>query len=195
MLNPYICKIEGDLSRADVVALTLLCRGKDVVEFGLGGSTLIIGQVAKSLITYETKPEWVKRFPQIETPIEIIDEKEGGSSVRKLGKKCDVLFADGWAAMRHHFLLVFWPYIRECAILHDTRSIYAGNCVQKFINAYNPPTTGWGLNPYLATLKSIEWNYLESNMCVLHKRNCQLEYEDWKKTEADNNREGYGCST
>ena len=192
MLNPYICPIEGDLSRADVVALTLLCRGKDVVEFGLGGSTLIIGQVAKSLITYETKPEWVGRFPQIKTEIRTIEENQDGSSIKGLGKKCDVLFADGWAAMRWHFLLEFWPHIRECAILHDTRSIYASRCLLKFIDAYNAPTTGWALNPYLATLKSIDWNYLESNMCVLHKRNCQLEYEDWKKTEAGNNREGFG---
>ena len=192
MLNPYICKIEGDLSRADVVALTLLCRDKDVIEFGLGGSTLIIGQVAKSLITYETKPEWVGRFPQIKTEIRTIEENQDGSSVKGLGKKCDVLFADGWAAMRWYFLLEFWPHIRECAILHDTRSIYASRCLLKFFDAYNPPTEGWALNPYLATLKSIDWNYLESNMCVLHKRNCQLEYEDWKKTEAGNNREGFG---
>jgi hypothetical protein len=173
----------------------LLCRNRDVVEFGLGGSTLIIGQVAKSLITYETKPEWVKRFPRIESPIEIIEEKKDGSSVKGLGRECDVIFLDGWAAMRHHFLLEFWPHIRECAILHDTRSVYAANCLKKFIDAYNPPTVGWALNPYLATLKSIDWNFLESNMCILHKRNCQLEYEDWKKTEAGNNREGFGCST
>lgn len=192
MLNPYVCTIEGDLSRADVVVLTLLCRGKDVVEFGLGGSTLILSEIAKSLVTYETKPVWVERFPQIKSEVKVIAENSDGSSVRGLGRPCDVLFADGWAAMRHHFMLEFWPHIRDCVILHDTRSVYAGNCVQKFFAAYDPPTTGWGLNPYLATLKSIDWNWLESHMCVLHKRNCMLKYEDWKKTEAGNNRKGYG---
>ena len=191
-----MCKIEGDLSRADVVALVLLCRGKRVVEFGLGGSTIILSQVAKSLVTYETKGEWVKRFSgKITTPIKIIEERHDGASVKGLAEDCDVIFIDGWAAMRWHFLLEFWSNIKECAILHDTRAVYAANCVQKFFSAYNPPVKGkWGLNPYLATLKSIDWNYLESNLCILNKRNVLLEHEDWKKTEAGNNREGFGCS-
>ena len=204
MLNPYICQIEGDLSRADVVALVQLCRGKDVVEFGIGGSTIILSQVARSLITYETKDVWLDRFKdKLDTiektcipDIRIIEERKDGQSVQGLSEPCDVLFNDGWAAMRHHFLLEFWKDIKECCILHDTRSVYAGNVVRKFFDAYNPNYDKekyiWGYNPYLASLKTIEWNYLESNSCVLFKRNCELVWEDWKKTECDNNRKGFG---
>ena len=107
-----------------------------------------------------------------------------------------MLFNDGWAAMRYHFLLEFWKDIRECCIVHDTRSVYAGNVVKKFFDAYvdgaDKNMFPWGYNPYLASLKSIDWNYLESNSCVLWKRNCELLWEDWKKTEKVDNRLGYG---
>ncbi len=205
--NPYTCPIEGDLSRADVVALTLLCRGKDVVEFGVGGSTILLSQIAKSVVTFDTKEVWVERTKETLKTITnktcepdikpILAETHDGSSVKGIGFPCDVLFSDGWAAMRSYFILEFWKYIRECAITHDTRAIYAGNVLKRFIDAYNPAFKGsqkypWGYNPYLSSLKSIEWNYLESNCCILTKRNTTLIWEDWKKTEKDNNRKNFG---
>ena len=175
MLNPYTCPIEGDLSRADVVALTLLCRNKRVIEFGLGGSTIILKQIAKSLITYETKPVWVDRFKE-KTPdcdIRIVEETKDGSSWKGLGEECDVVFSDGWAAMRAPFIFEFWPYLKECAITHDSRIVYGPRCVALFAEKYNPPIPKqWGHNPFTATLERIDWSYLESNMIVLHKRNC-----------------------
>ena len=205
--NPYTCPIYGDLSRADVVALTLLCRNKNVVEFGVGGSTILLSQVAKSVITFDTKEVWVNRTKKFLKNIPnktcdsyfrpVIEEKHDGSSVLGLSTPCDVLFSDGWAAMRGHFILEFWNDIKECAITHDTRSPYAGNVVKMLFNAYDKKLNKengyiWGVNPHTASLKSIEWNYLESNCCVFFKRNTLLIWEDWKKTEANNNREHYG---
>lgn len=198
--------IEGDLSRADVVGLITLCRNKDVVEFGLGGSTILLSQVARSLTTYETKPEWVERFKgtfatvenkTCEPVIKVIPETRDGSSVVGLGQPCDVLFDDGWALMRFPFIKEFWPHIRECCILHDTRATYAGNNLKQVFDAYqlgaDKEKYPWGYNPITASLKTIEWNYLESNLCVLFKRNCELVWENWKITEkSDANRSGYG---
>ncbi len=204
-LNPYIFPIEGDLSRADFVVLCQLCRGKDVVEYGCGGSTILLSQIAKSLVCFDTKEVWIERTrvrlaelpnKQCEPEIHLIDELHNGSSVKGLSRPCDVLFDDGWAAMRWHFLLEFWEDIRECAIHHDTRATYASNVVIKFFSSYistEKPKYAWGY-PYAASLKTIEWSYLESNMCVMFKRNCALLWEDWKQTEADSNRVGYGVS-
>jgi len=205
--NPYTCSIQGDLSRADVVALTLLCRGKDVVEYGVGGSTIILSQIAKSVTSFDTKEIWVERTKEFLKKVPnktcepefrpILEEKHNGSSVKGLGFPCDIVFSDGWAALRGFFILEFWRYMNECAITHDSRAIYASNIVKMFMNNYdsnhkNDPEFPWGINPYLSTLKKIEWNYLESNCCVFFKRNTSLIWEDWKKTEENNNRNDYG---
>ncbi len=193
MFNPYIFKIDGDLSRADVVALTLLCRNKKVIEFGVGASTMLLSQVAKEVITYDTDIQWIEKVKgKIGGGISNVTFKyieKDVNAVKGIAEDCDVLFDDGHSLLRSPFLLEFWPNIKECAILHDSRMTYAGNCVKKFIdsfiiknepNDYNP---GLADNPYTGSLKSIDWNYLESNMVVLHKRNCTLRYENWKVTE------------
>lgn len=51
--------LEADLSRADVAALRKLCEGKSVVEVGAGGSTPLLHGWAKTLVSYETDPEWL----------------------------------------------------------------------------------------------------------------------------------------
>jgi len=190
--NEYVCPIEGDMSRADVVSLVQLCRGKNVIEFGLGGSTKILRQVAKSVKTYETKKVWAER--QDLDNIVFIEELHDGSSVKGLSEPCDVIFIDGWAAMRNHFLMEFWADVKECAILHDSRMTYASRCIEIFLQAYQkPPQNKFDYNPYLGTLQKIEWNYMNSNNAVLYKRPYELIWEDWKKTEAGNNRKGYGA--
>ena len=196
MLNPYTYKTEGDLSRADVVALTLLCRGKNVIEFGIGGSTVLLSQIANNVITYEHDPKWTEKIlPHLGSNVEIrpIDKgstpAEGALNVIGLGESCDVCFIDGHSHIRAPALIEFWKHIKEYAILHDSRMTYAGNCVKKFIDAFvdqnKPSDTNPGMsdNPFTGSLETIHWNYLESNMVVMKKRNCTLRYENWKVSE------------
>ena len=194
MFNPFICKIDGDLSRADAVVLTQLCRNKDVVEFGVGASTIIISQVAKSLISYDTDINWIEKIKSKVDNVEFRLIEKDAKAMDSKGFECDVLFDDGWSVLRAPFLMEFWFYIKEYAILHDSRMTYAGNCVKRFIDAFEKPKEG-GLifgnpnslpsNLYTGSLESIYWNYLESNMVVMKKRNCTLKYEDWKVVEND----------
>jgi hypothetical protein len=196
LLNPYTYQVNGDLSKADIVALTLLCRGKNVIEFGIGGSTILLSKVANKVITYEHDMDWVNRVrPSLGDNVEIrmIDKgktpEEGAKNVIGLGSPCDVCFIDGHSHIRSPALMEFWPYIKEYAVLHDARMTYAGNCVKKFIDAFTdrnePSKANPGLpdNPFTGSLERIEWNWLESNMVVLKKRNCTLKYENWKVTE------------
>jgi hypothetical protein len=185
LVNPYVYKTEGDLSRADVVALTLLCRGKDVVEFGIGGSTVLLSQIAKSVVSYEHDQTWIDRIkPKVGLNCEIRLTDKECKDVK--GFPCDVIFDDGHSLGRCNFLLEFWGHVRECAILHDGRMTYAGNCLKRFLDSFtikNEPKEGNpGLpdNPYTGSLERIDWCWLESNMVVLHKRNCTLKYENWK---------------
>lgn len=39
-IDPAKVEIHGDLSRADVLVLAEICTNKNVIEFGVGGSTL-----------------------------------------------------------------------------------------------------------------------------------------------------------
>jgi len=196
MLNPYTYKTDGDLSKADVVVLTLLCRVKNVIEFGMGGSTILLSKIANKVITYEHDKAWVDRIkPSLGSNVEIrmIDKGatplEGEKSIVGLGESCDVLFNDGHSHLRAPALLEFWPYIKDCAILHDARMTYAGNCVKKFIDAFTnrnePSKANPGLpdNPFTGSLERIDWCWLESNMVVMKKRNGTLKYENWKVTE------------
>jgi len=191
MVNPFIWPIEGDLSRADVVALALLCRDKKVIEFGIGGSTILLSQVAKKVITYEHDQIWIDKIkPKLNDKVEVRLIEKDTSSIKNIGEECDVLFNDGHSLLRSPALIEFWPYIKDCAILHDSRMTYAGNCVKKFIDSFVPnyePSKGnpnkLPDNPFTGSLRSIEWNYLESNTVVMFKRNCTLKYENWKITE------------
>jgi len=198
MLNPFMYKVEGDLSKADVVVLTQLCRNKTVVEFGIGGSTILLSQVAKKIISYEHDQAWIDKIqPKVGENVEIRLIPKEVSAVKGKGEECDVLFDDGHSLLRAPFLLEFWPYLKECAILHDSRMTYAGNCVKLFFDAFtvrNPKVGEPGFdskganpglpdNPYTGSLKTIYWNYLESNMVVMEKRNCTLKYENWKISE------------
>ena len=200
MLNPYIFKIDGDLSKADVVVLTLLCRDKIVIEFGIGASTILLSQIAKKVITYEHDQVWInKTKPKLNDKVEVRLIEKNEKAIKGLGEPCDVLFNDGHSILRAPALLEFWPFIKEHAILHDSRMTYAGNCVKRFIDSFtirNPKVDEEGFdsnganpglpdNPYTGSLEALYWNHLESNMVVMKKRNCTLKYENWKISEAD----------
>lgn len=192
MLNPYIYKVDGDLSHADVVVLTQLCRDKVVIEFGIGGSTILLSQIAKKVITYEHDEAWIEKTkPKLNNKVEIRLIEKKVEVIDGLGEPCDVLFNDGHSLFRAPALLEFWPHIREHALLHDSRMTYAGNCVKRFIDGFivknEPSKTNPGLpdNPYTGSLETLHWNYLESNMVVMKKRNCTLKYENWKISEED----------
>ncbi len=202
MLNPYICPIDGDLSRADTVVLVQLCRKKHVVEYGVGASTILLAQVAKSLISFDTDLAWIEKVEAKLEGMELackprflhIDKELQG-----LPKyECDVLFDDGHTCHRPRFLQQYWiEHIREAVILHDARTTYAPNIIKAMLDWYDAENFVkerdiWPLNPYTASLSRIDWCPAESNMVVLHKRNCVLKYENWNVTEKESNRDWHG---
>ena len=109
MLNPFACKINGELSRSDVVTLVHACRDKRVVEFGVGASTMLISQCAKSLTCFDTERKWIDKVnrrlakaPKKCDPEFILIPKKGDQELPKI--KCDIMFNDGLIALRVEFL-------------------------------------------------------------------------------------------
>lgn len=127
MLNPFTCKIVGELSRADAVTLVHACRGKHVVEFGVGASTNLISQCAKSLTSFDTEQSWInkvhKRLSRTEKtckPDLILISKKIDQILPKI--KCDIMFNDGLVALRVEFLRQYWiDCVKEKMIIHDGR--------------------------------------------------------------------------
>ncbi len=193
MLNPFITEIIGDLSKADAVVITQACRNKHVVEYGVGASTILISQVAKSLISFDTDQEWIDKtknnLKKIKTkcsPKFILLSKEE-TDLPKF--ECDVLFDDGHTCFRSEFLKQYWlNHVKEKVILHDARTNYAPNIIVQMLNWYDRENYEkerdiWLHNPYMSSLTSIEWCPIESNMVILNKRPYTLKYENWNRTE------------
>lgn len=60
-MNPYTCPIQGDIARADAVGLWELCHDLNVVEFGVGASTVILSCCAARLDCFDTSAEWIEK--------------------------------------------------------------------------------------------------------------------------------------
>lgn len=180
--DPYSIEIDGDLSRADAVVLGTLCRGKSVVEYGVGASTIILSQCTTSLKCLDTDINWInKTSAKIEEenkPMFKLIDKNDISTIPLY--ECDILFIDGHSLQRMNFLKLYWlDYVKEMVILHDSRTTYVSNIIKNMMDWYVIDSHPWKTNPYLACLSKIEWNYLDSNMAVLHKRAYSLTYENW----------------
>lgn len=71
---------------------------KTVLEFGAGLSTILLGQVAEKIITYETLHGWIKKLsPLINSEISIIRHWNGKDFLLEENdpKKFDFAFVDG----------------------------------------------------------------------------------------------------
>ena len=174
-MNPETVFIQGDLSRADVIELVRLCRGKRVVEFGMGGSTLILARCAASLASYETDRRWLdrtwKRMKKITDTCSFSLDMWSGQLV-DFG---DALFVDGEAKHRATWLR---EYAGEFAtvIVHDSRQ------PDDFSSAMQ------AMQSHFLQIESIDCHVNNSNLLVFHMRPEPLVYVNWNEAEKDDNR-------
>lgn len=189
MLDPRTCKIQGDLSRADVIVLHSLCQGKRVVEFGMGGSTLLLARCASELDSYEPFENWYeatrKRIGQIPDKtaevrlhkMEAEKRADGRFNVRFPASvpDCDVMFVDGQHEIRGIWLADFFHKAKRI-LVHDCRR---AKDVQRAIE---------GFLQYFEWVDSVRFSVDGSNMMLIERRDRPLEWVDWNVTEADDNR-------
>ena len=154
--------IQGDLSRADVRVLVATCAGRDVVEFGMGGSTLILARCASRLVSYDTSADWygvtrnrIAQIPDKTCEPELVLD----AGVPDVLPPCDVLFVDGVMDLRPAWVARHWwgPGI---IMLHDSRAPETWEEIRTLLQ--DPQAGLW--------IESIGWHVLDSNMIVIAMR-------------------------
>lgn len=185
MLDPQNVEIHGDISRADVLVLAEICTNKDVVEFGVGGSTLILSQCAKSLHSYDTDNTWIERVsgrlskthgltcnPTLSLCTDVPDAIP----------TCDVLFIDGYGPHRLPWLLKHFDKCKT-VICHDSLGD-TGNGP----TLYHIMADLFKRHELIGMLDTARFHYLDSNMVVIDKRQTPIVYKNWNITESGDNR-------
>ncbi len=189
MIDPKTVIIQGDLSRQDAAVLLELCQGKNVVEFGVGGSTLLIARVAQSLRSYDTSSEWLgrtaARIRKIEPELSCVPEFSHVAHVADDIQECDVLFIDGKGDDRFLWLK-FFP---KCKVLicHDSLGDTGGHGPTLY------HVMGELFNNRLCVeyLDRADFHYKGSNMAVVYRRPEPIQYHNWNLTETENRLDPY----
>lgn len=187
-IDPAKVEIQGDISRADVLVLVEICTNKNVIEFGVGGSTLILSRCAKSLLSYDTDEEWINR---ISKRLSKIDDKtcepvlKHTKALPKEIPTCDVLFIDGYGPHRSDWLI---NHFDKCsiAICHDSLGD-TGNGP----TLYHIMSELFKHRDLLEMLDTARFHYLNSNMVVIQKRETRITYTNWNVVEKDDNRKDH----
>lgn len=179
MIDPHTFPIEADLSRADVVELHRLCSGKDVVEFGAGGSTVLFSKCCKSVVSYEHDRRWLELTRRRLAREALTNAKlvtlPNWDPPKQL-PKADVYFIDGrnthrakWA---NHVLQL---QVTRVVAVHDSRR-------SDIMKGY-----GFLLQcPLMLHLDRIEFHPGNSNLLVIYPREESVAWENWNVTEREN---------
>lgn len=178
MIDPQTVPIEADLSRADVVLLHKLCANRNVVEFGAGGSTLLLAQIATYLESYEPDPKWVDC---VTTRLRAMKDTCGTRVVALPNSKppadlppADVYFIDGPRYARPKWVhAVIERGLARVIALHDSRRA----------------ETGYGFlfeTPCVLRLDRIVPHAAQSNITLFILRAEPVAWENWNLTEPEN---------
>ncbi len=175
--------ISADLSRKDWALLYLACVGKNVVEVGSGGSTLMLASVVKSLVSYESDKAWFdlvvrrleKQGKRCRTEVRLVGETHPS----KLSPPAaDIYFIDCYAAGRNRWLS--WSLRNQLAkeiFVHDSRR---ESTLVSLESLYRCPDALY--------IDQVHYHQGNSNMIVVTPRAKPVRYENWNNTERDNRR-------
>lgn len=184
MVDANTVTIQGDLSRLDAAVLIELCDNKHVIEFGVGGSTLLIARVAKSLHSWDTSTEWLKRtaarLEKLRPELTCTPQLSLTDGCPDDIPDCDVLFVDGRGEDRFKWLR-FFP---KCKILicHDSLGDTGGHGP----TIYHVMAALFGDRTCVELLDRADYHYRDSNMAVIYRRISPLVYKNWNVTETEN---------
>lgn len=125
----------GDLSLQDADLLAMYGKQSDnVLEFGIGGSTLILSQACNSVVSVETESKWVelveKRLEQVPGGhVEFLLFNEYKQFVEQNKLEFDMIFVDCHTSRRLEAVLGSWKYLKEGGrlLIHDTRKSFLNN--------------------------------------------------------------------
>lgn len=176
--DPTAFPLEADLSRADVRLLYRLCDGKSVVEFGCGGSTVMLAHFCASLRSYDTDPSWIertqRRLAREDSALNARVMLFGCNSVPADLPAADVYFVDGYVPDRKLWIeAIIDRRLAEVIIVHDSRSSAMTDIGQ---------VISW---PRSLSLRSLEYHVGGSNMLLI-RCGAPCEYVNWNEAEPEN---------
>lgn len=179
--------IQGDISRADVRVLAELCTNKRVVEFGVGGSTLILSRCAASVTSYDTDISWINRTKH---RIDIMHDKLimpefiHTTEVPNDIPECDVLFIDGFGPHRAEWTKHFLKC--QIMIMHDSLGDTGkGPTLDDLLSRM------FKIREIVESLDVMKYHYLDSNMVVAYKRQKPIQFINWNTVEDKNRIDPY----
>lgn len=168
----------------DVHVLYETCAGKHVVEFGVGGSTLILAQCAASVVSFDTDATWIDRTAHKLSKLEnvtAVPQLRFSADVPEEIPQCDVLFIDGYGPHRKQWL----KHFHKCKLMicHDSLG-----------DTGSGPTLYHIMSDLFADKDIVElldktiYHYRSSNMVLTYKRDQPIKYVNWNISERDDNR-------
>lgn len=178
--DPATYQLEADLSRADVRVLYNLCANKDVIEFGCGGSTVLLAQFAASVRSYDTDVAWIDRVKcRMEREPEEVRSRLHDIHLCSGEPPTDleaggVYFIDGYVPDRAKWVAaVIDRCLADTFLVHDSRS--------SAMNDIGPLLS----YPRTLALRSLTYHADGSNMLVI-KCGPPCEWSNWNATEPEN---------
>lgn len=168
--------LEADLSRADAALLARLCAGRRVVEFGSGGSTLLLARVAAYVASYDTDATWTEltRARLAEEPagsVCAVDLWTYGGVPDQL-PAADVALVDGAPGLRPAWTRALVERGVPLVLVHDSRGDQVGPALAAL---------GW---PASLRVRSVELHAEGSHTTVVRCGE-PVAYEDWNQTEPE----------
>lgn len=170
----------GDLSRADAELLAELgARANRILEFGAGGSTQILAQVAPpeaTILSIETDSEWIKRtranLHRLGAERVRFMSFVGWKSAPLDDVEFDLVFNDGARELRLAFAREAWPKLAVGGrmLFHDTRR--QGD----LLNVLEI------MNEHFLEISEISLNLRGSNITQLIKK-APAPYQNWNVEE------------
>jgi hypothetical protein len=155
----------GDLSKQDYEVLKdLSLNSRNILEFGIGGSTQILRNFSDgNLTSVETSQFWIDitkrnlQFLKIEKDVTFLLYDEFNPKVEQY----DLIFNDGIDSLRNEFGIKFWQNLKVGGTIayHDTRRIQD---IQNVINL---------VNNFKDEVESIIFNKDNSNITLIKKKN------------------------
>jgi len=170
----------GDLSTQDVeIIKDYSSKAKRILEFGVGGSTQIMAQIAPTsteIISVDSSPAWINKTKELMKLLKIDRQVEFHlykSWNKEIKGKFDLIFNDGQPALRASFLKDSWDMldVGGYMLFHDTRM------PEYFKNVYVLFE-----NPFLNDIEDMYFNQKDSNITVIKKK-IRTRYKNWNILE------------
>lgn len=171
--------LEADLSRNDARLLVQLCADKRVVEFGMGGSTLLLARIASELVSYETDEHWVElvrgTFASRNGNYCPVTLRHCGGPPPNNVPRCEVMFVDGVMRYRPAWLRAAIEHrLTRLVVIHDSRKERPLVLCKLLLE-----------QPYARWIARVDYHYRDSNCLVVQLRRRPIRHTNWNTTETN----------